>query len=164
MTIEYALTRSEIVRCYLKSLARSRRLLFTTLAYSAAAGILVLFLRRRPSHPLGEADFLVALMAPVIFLVLMPLSLWLTGKTAKRTLTVTPDDISTKIGAMNERIPWRQIKLIQDCGEFILIARKSGNSFFIPNRAFSGNAQRTEFQDLTTLWHRDWQPVGMRRR
>jgi hypothetical protein len=52
---------------------------------------------------------------------------------------------------------WPQIKEVADQKSFILIVGRSGNSFFIPSRAFSDLEEKTEF--ITRI--KRWREVGL---
>ena len=145
MTIEYALTRIEIVRAYFASLRASARLRRVVFMYSVAVGLLELALRAVPRGRAGIKDALIALAWAAAVFFFMPAVLWLRGKKEKRILTISPEGIATTIGRFNGQIPWKRIADIKDAGKFVLIVRSNGNTFFVPNRAFSGAEQRTQF-------------------
>ncbi len=88
----------------------------------------------------------------------MPLWLFVRGRTGKRTLTVSADGIYTEIGRIRAQIPWRQVKLVTESEQYILIARLGGNSFFIPVRAFSGRDSRDQFLAEIDRWRKT--PTG----
>lgn len=79
---------------------------------------------------------------------------FLRGKTEERTLSVTEQGISTQIGAVDAQLPWTKVKEVKDSGTYILIIGRSGNSFFVPSRAFRGTRERTEFLSEIRRWHR----------
>lgn len=145
LTIEYALTRSEIFQSCWRSIARSPKFRNTILLYSIAIGLITPFLRMLFSEPLRARDLVgAALWAAGVFL-FIPFWMFIRGKTAKRTLTVSPDGISTEIGRIKGQIPWSKIRMVTETPQLILIARTNGNAFFIPNRAFSEPDQKVEF-------------------
>ena len=76
------------------------------------------------------------------------------GKTEERTLSVSEQGISTQIGALDSQLPWTRVKEVKDSGTYILIVGRSGNSFFVPSRAFSGTRERAEFLSEIRRWHR----------
>ncbi len=75
----------------------------------------------------------------------MPLWLYIRGKTDERTLTVSPDGISTEIGSLRGQIPWSKVKLVNDTSSHVLIVGATGNAFLIPARAFQDSYQRSQF-------------------
>ena len=76
------------------------------------------------------------------------------GKTEERTLSVSEQGISTQIGSLDAQLPWTRVKEVKDSGTYILIVGRSGNSFFVPSRAFSGTRERSEFLSEIRRWHR----------
>jgi hypothetical protein len=76
------------------------------------------------------------------------------GKTEERTLSVSEQGISTEIGALDAQLPWTRVKEVKDSGTYILIVGHSGNSFFVPSRAFRGAEERAEFLCEIRRWHR----------
>jgi hypothetical protein len=78
------------------------------------------------------------------------------GKTAERTLTVSEVGISTAIGSLKGEVPWVKIKTLRDTSNYVLIARTSGNAFFVPDRAFDSPEQKAQF--LSDI--RRWRNIG----
>lgn len=145
LTVEYALTRPEILRSFLHSVAEVPKYRVTILLYSAAIGVLTLLLRATLSQSLALKDVIIAVAYAAGFLVFIPLWTLVRGKTANRTLTVSRDGISTEIGRLSTHVPWDKVKVVADTPQFVLIGRTNGNAFFIPNRAFSGPEHRRHF-------------------
>jgi hypothetical protein len=85
-----------------------------------------------------------AALAGLVFM-LFPILIAACAKTAERTLTISKDGISTVIGKKNGQIPWKKISIVTETPQFILIAHANGNSFFVPNRAFSVAEDRQYF-------------------
>lgn len=152
MTVEYALTRTEIVRGFFRSLSMSPKFRAMILFNSALIGMLVLVLRVALSRSFKTWDVFVAVAWAVGLLAFMPLWLFIRGKTGKRTLTISPDGIYTEIGKIRAQVPWRKVTLVTDSGQFILIAKRGGNSFFIPVRAFSELNNRDQFLAEIDRW------------
>ena len=75
------------------------------------------------------------------------------GKTEERTLSVSEHGITTQIGSMDAQLPWTKVKEVKDSGTYILIVGRTGNSFFVPARAFRGTEQRNEFLSEIRRWH-----------
>lgn len=76
------------------------------------------------------------------------------GKTEERTLSVSEHGISTQMGSIDARLTWTNVKEVKDSGTYILIIGHTGNSFFVPSRAFRGVEERTEFLSEIRRWHR----------
>ncbi len=152
MTIKYALTRTEIVRSYFRSLGSSRKFLVMILIYSAIPALVALVLSGAFSRRLQVHDLIVAVAWMTGAFAFLPIWLFLRGKTSERTLTVSPDGISTQIGSLKGDVPWNKVKLVADAGNHVLIVGVTGNSFFIPGRAFQGPEQKTQFIKQITSW------------
>jgi hypothetical protein len=145
LTIEYALTRSEIFRSFLRSMADSPKFRRTILLYSVGFGVINLLLRTIPARSITLMDVTSAAAWAVGLLVFIPLWVFIRGKTTKRTLTISREGISTEIGRHNSQIPWNKISIVTETPRFVLIARANGNALFIPDRAFSGVEHRQHF-------------------
>jgi YcxB-like protein len=154
MTIKYKLTRAEIVRSFFRSLGSSPRFLAIILIYSAALGVFALVTRGAFSRSLTTRDAVIALSWTAGALVFMPLWLYIRGKTDERTLTVSPEGISTEIGSLRGQLPWSKVKLVNDTGSHVLIVGATGNAFFIPGRAFQGPDQRAQFLAQMDHWRK----------
>ena len=152
MTIEYALTRIEIVQGFFRSLATSRRYLVTVLSYALVMSGVVLVSRGAFSRSFTLKDVVIGAFAAGGFMIFLPAMLFIRGKTAKRSLTISSEGITTEIGSLNARIPWRKVKIIAKTDRYVLISRANGNAFFIPSRAFSGPEQQAEFVTKIQNW------------
>ena len=152
MTVEYALTRTEIVRGFFRSLSISPKFRATILLNLTFIAALVLLLRIALSGSFKTWDALVAVAWALGALAFLPLWLFIRGKTEKRTLTISPDGIRTEIGKIRAQVSWDKIKLVTNAGQFILIAKRGGNSFFIPVRAFSSLNNRDLFLAEIERW------------
>jgi sugar phosphate permease len=152
MTIEYALTRIEILQGFLRSLARSPRYLLTIIFYALVMSGVVLATRGAFSRSLTRNDVVAAILAAVGFMIFLPVMLFISGKTSKRTLTISSEGISTEIGSIKGQIPWHKVKVIVETDRYFLVSRANGNAFFIPSRAFSGPEHQAEFVTKIQGW------------
>ena len=152
LTIEYALTRSEIFQSCWRSIATSPKFRNTILLYSVAIGLISPLFRALFSEPLRARDLVGAALWGMGFFLFIPFWTSIRGKTAKRTLTVSPDGISTEIDRIKAQIPWSKIRMVTETPQFILIARSNGNAFLVPNRAFSEPDQKVEFLNAVRQW------------
>ena len=152
MTIKYSLSRAEIVRPFFRSLGSSPRFLAIILVYSAGLGVVSLVMKGAFSRSLTSHDVIVALSWMAGALVFMPLFLYIRGKIDERTLTVSPEGISTEIGSLKGQIPWSKVKLVTEANQHVLIVGSTGNAFFIPGRAFQGPDQQSEFVAQIDHW------------
>ena len=154
MTIEYALTRVEIVRGFLRSLGSSPRYLVTVLCYALVMSGIVLVGTGAFSRSLTLRDAVTAVLTAGGFMLFLPVMLFIRGKTSNRSLTVSAEGISTEIGSLKAQIPWRKVKVISETDRYVLVARASGNAFFIPSRAFSSPEQKAAFVTKIKHWAR----------
>jgi hypothetical protein len=152
MTIEYALTRAEILKGFLRSLSTSPSYLLTILLYALVMSVVVLISRGALLHSLTRADIIAAIFAAGGFMIFLPAMLFVRGKTSKRSLTVSAEGMSTEIGKLKAQVPWRKIKLIVETNRYVLVSRANGNAFFIPSRAFSGPEHQAEFVTKIKGW------------
>ncbi len=154
MTIEYALTRVEIVRGFFRSLGSSPRYLVTVLCYALVMSGIVLVGTGAFSRSLTLRDAVTAVLTAGGFMLFLPVMLFIRGKTSNRSLTVSAEGISTEIGSLKAQIPWRKVKVILETDRYVLVSRASGNAFFIPSRAFSGPEQKAAFVTKIKHWAR----------
>ena len=108
MTIEYALTRVEIVQGFLRSLGSSPRYLITVLCYALVMSGIVLVGTGAFSRSLTLWDAVTAVLTAGGFMLFLPVMLFIRGKTSNRSLTVSAEGISTEIGSLKAQIPWRK--------------------------------------------------------
>jgi hypothetical protein len=154
MTIKYALTRAEIVRFFLQGLRKSPRLLAIVLICSLWPGLFSLATEGAFSRPLTASDAKVAFVWTIGAFCFFLLLIFVRGKTAERTLSVSEQGISTEIGSIKGQVPWSKVKVVSDTGRYVLIARTNGNAFFIPRRAFSGPEQQLQFMTEISHWRK----------
>jgi len=122
------------------------------LIYSGALGLFSLAIRGVFSRPLVLGDVIAFLAWMVGAFLFMPLWLFIRGKTSERTLTVSPEGISTDIGSLEGQVPWSKVKLVEKTGRDVLIVGAAGNAFFIPSRVFQGPEQQTQFIAQIDSW------------
>ncbi len=152
MTIKYSLTRSEIVRSFLLALGTVPRLRSVIVGYSLLLGIFSLVSHRVLSGPITLHDVFVALGWSLGAFLLMPIWLFVRGKTQERTLTISQQGIATEIGSMHGKIPWGDVKAVTAARSYIVIVGLKGNSFIIPDRAFGGPEARSQFLTQSQQW------------
>ncbi len=152
MTIQYALTRSEMLGSFFRSLAASRRLLLTVFVMPIVLTAFYLFSSKGFPRSLTVENETTASAIFFGFFLFMPAFIFVSAKTSLRTLTISSDGIHTEIGGMSGERSWPQIKEVTDQKSFILIVGRNGNSFFIPNRAFSDMEEKTELIARIKRW------------
>jgi hypothetical protein len=64
----------------------------------------------------------------------------------------SPEGIYTQIGKQVGQVPWDKVRVVSPGADYIIIAGRGGNSFFIPNRAFSSALQRNGFMAEIDEW------------
>ena len=154
LSVQYTLTRGEVLRSFLRSVAESPKYRRTMILYSFVIGVSTLLIRVTPLRSATVKDALVALAVSVGILVFIPLWIFVRAKTAQRILTISRDGISTEIGRLRGQIPWDKVKIVKETPQFVLISRSNGNAFFIPQRAFSGSEHQRRFVSALTDWMR----------
>jgi YcxB-like protein len=152
LTIEYALTRREICRSFLQSVAESPKIRRTLLFSSVLVSALTLIPNAVLLRSITLNDATNALKWAVGTLVLFPLGIFIFGKTGKRTFTISPNGISTAIGRLRGQVPWKKVSAVTETAQSVLIVGTSGNAFFIPRRAFSGPEHQGHFVAEIKRW------------
>lgn len=151
MKVQYALTRSEMIPGYVQGNLKSPRFLFKLFLYAIGLALLhlVLIASRKT---VTTHDILIAVIWGVGLFVFLPVWLFLRAKTQLRTLSISPDGISTTIGKFSGEVRWDKVREVKDAGTFVLITGKNGNFFFVPNRAFASHEDRARFLKLCNQW------------
>jgi len=105
LSVQYTLTRSEVLRSFLRSLAESPRYRSTIILYSVAVGASTLLIRATPLRSVTVKDAIAAVATAAGVLVFIALWVFIRAKTGQRTLTISQDGISTEIGRLKGKIP-----------------------------------------------------------
>lgn len=153
MTIEYRSNRAEITAAYWFTWRHSWRMRLVQAWMATVVFLCVSSLLRSPGRTFGSTVLPSALWA-VAVLALLPLYPQLRFKSQLRRLTIDPGGIHTTIGALKGDISWRRVASITTIGDRTYVIGKNLNSFIIPERAFSGAEQRSEFVRSAETW---WQ-------
>ena len=74
------------------------------------------------------------------------------AKTSERILTISDQGIYTEIGQIRANYPCPKVKEVKDVQKYVLLVNRSGNAFFIPNRAFEDPEQRSQFLHESSRW------------
>lgn len=148
MMIEYTATPKDVAALY--SYTRKHSLKLALISYGLPIGLAIIVLvgRLSASHSLTLADWTIALIWGVVFFFAFPLILKLRTKKDKRTLSIQPDKLSTRIGKLSGDVPWTKVDRLYVTDEHIFVIRKNMNGFAIPRRAFGDDTQRGEFVRL----------------
>ena len=155
MTIEYALSRAEVVHSFYESLKVSSKYRMTIATYSLLIGFVVVISSGALSHPIGVVVAVKFLFGAAGFLLFLPVMFFIRAKTATRTLTISEAGIATRIGSLTGDVPWKSIGVIEAGESFVLIGRTNGNAFFIPDRAFHSPLEKTQFFTSAKHWAAD---------
>ena len=154
MTINYSLTRFEIVRTFVAVLPRSPIIFTVVFIASAWPGFVLLYSKHEFSNGLVIWDFFAALIYAAVTFLLLLIWVFLRAKTKERTLTISEQGVHTEIGKIKADYPWTKVRQIKDVQQYLLVVNRTGNAFFIPNRAFTSAKARTEFLELANEWRR----------
>ena len=153
MTIEYALTRTEVVACFFLSLRSSPRYAAFLVISVLALFIIVPQASEGFAHPFTMREAGSDVLGLVCtFLLVLPLAVFMRAKTSIRSLTISPEGIATEIGSLQGRVTWQKIKIVLEREDYILIVATTGNAFFIPRRTFATPEQKGEFSTKALAW------------
>jgi hypothetical protein len=152
MTIEYALTRAEVVRSFYESVKASSKYRTTIVIYAVMVGVVVVVASGTLSHPTGATIATKFLCGVVGYALFLPVILFVRAKTSTRSLTISDAGISTKIGSFTGAVPWKAVRVIHAGDSFVLIGRTNGNAFFIPDRAFHSSEEKAQFLSSAKVW------------
>jgi len=97
-------------------------------------------------------DVVIGLAWMVGFFAFLPVMLFLFGKTSLRTLTISPEGITTQIGSLKGEVPWKKVRVVTSTSEHVLVVGTTGNAFFIPVRAFKGAEDLDRFLAQIAEW------------
>ncbi|HWE83762.1 MAG TPA: YcxB family protein [Terracidiphilus sp.] len=152
MEIRYSLTRAEIFLSFLQAMAKSPKLLAKVLVFCLLPGAVGVTVSGVLTRRLTFGDAVSIILWMIGAFCFMVLWLFIRGKTAERTLSVSEAGISTTIGKLRGEIAWGKIADVKEAGRHILVIGSSGNAFFIPDRAFSSPDQKMKFISDVREW------------
>ena len=152
MTVRYSLTRFEVVRTYLFAMPRSPRIALVVLIICGWPGLVHVTTKPSLAHSLDAKDALYVLVSAVCIFPLLLTWVFIRAKTSERILTLSDQGIYTEIGKIKANYPWSKVKDVKDLQKYILLVNRSGNAFFIPNRAFENAEQRSILLSEISRW------------
>ncbi len=155
MVIEYQIKRFDLVRAYFYNLQHTKRTRLIVLGGAILFFAYSLFLRYRIYGRLVLYDFILSVLITIGLILAVPLFFFITAKTQKRTMSIRPEGIATKIGSKEGKILWKEVDRIATTEDRIIITGKKANTFSIPASAFTSSKQRQSFIDLATQYHFD---------
>jgi len=152
MTIQYSLTRADILRSFFRSLKSSPRFLVTVLGYSVAFGLFTMLARGDFSRSIAPDDLLIALAWTVAAFFFMPGYFLIRYKRELRVLTTSQEGITTEMGDRKATVSWSRIKQVRNTRRNVFLVGSSGNAIVIPSRAFQGPDQQAQFVAEIDVW------------
>jgi len=69
-------------------------------------------------------------------------------------LTISPEGITTEIGSLKGKVPWKKVRTVTSTLEHVLVVGTTGNAFFVPARAFKGAEGQDRFMAEIAEWRR----------
>jgi hypothetical protein len=150
ITLQYTSSRQEVWRWYWR---KWRRSLWMVHGFFAIVIVFIAFTARSDTFmftPLRAVYALLAVAGMEVFFIGFP---QLAFKPQGRTFAVNETGIATRIGRRRASINWSSIKSIEDIQGEIIVSRRNGNAFLIPERAFLSQAERTDFLSKINNWH-----------
>ncbi len=153
ITIQYASTRQEIYRWYLKmwrkTIWKVHLLIFCVPIFLITLPMIV------GKKPLDVEQILGSIAAGTALIGAMWAYPLLMFKPSPRTLTADESGIVTSIGKKSGRRSWAEIGAINESAEGgVIISVRNGNAFIVPLRAFHSAKARADFVEATRGWHR----------
>jgi YcxB-like protein len=145
LTIEYALSRVEVIQGYFCSWKYSPTFRWQMVSAALGVGLLTIGQRWLVTGAVRAGDILAGLFWAVGLLVFIPLWFALRLKRQKRTLKSSDRGIEVIVGDRTLRVPWSNLSAVVDADEFVIISRRNINSFYIPRRAFGDSEERERF-------------------
>ena len=145
LTVEYALSRREIVRGYFYSWRYSASFRWRMMFVALAVGLLSVGERWLVTGAVGASDLRAGLLWAIGLFVFMPFWFALRLKREKRSLELSDGGLDTVIGDRALHVPWSALAAVVDAREFVIIARRNMNAFYIPARAFADGQERARF-------------------
>ena len=114
MTVEYALSRTEVMKGYFYSLKYAASFRWRLILVALGFGPLVLGERRLGSDGLRASDARMSLLWSIGLLVLMPLWLALRLKRHTRRLELTSEGVVLVVGNQTKRLSWSVLLEVAD--------------------------------------------------
>jgi len=97
-------------------------------------------------------SMLVGLAYGIAAVAWMPLYPLIRFKPEVRTLAIDELGIATTIGKLSKRVPWTEIRSIDDGEAVIALQGIRGNAFLVPARVFVSSRERAEFVHAARTW------------
>jgi hypothetical protein len=155
MVIEYQIKRLDLFKLLYYNTRRSKRtqlVLGGAIVFTYLSSLLI---RYFTLGNLSFSDFRSAFVSVIIFIIGLPILLFLLAKTQNRWLSISQEGIETKIGTQHGMVSWNAGDSLVETKEYIYITGKSANAFSIPNSAFENNDTRTQFMELAIKYHNE---------
>lgn len=151
-TVQYKSSRIEIWKWYWRSWAKPNGLWIYHALFSIIFAPMYVVLFQKPL----TAFWLLAagLVGFLVCIVTFPIYPQIKFKPSIRTLTIDEQGISTAIGTKSGRKSWKEVELIENRNDSVVITGKNKNAFIIPPRAFEDNETRELFIENANVWHK----------
>jgi YcxB-like protein len=151
MTVEYTLSRGEVVKGYLYSWKYLPSFRYQMLILALGIGLLVVFERWLLTGGVRASDLRVGMFWGVGLFLFMPIWFALRNKRQRRRLEVSDAGIVMVMGGRTMSVPWSALSTVSDAKEFVIIARRNMNAFYIPKRAFTDDHERARFLESARM-------------
>ena len=153
ITVQYASTREEIYRWYLKlwkqKIWKVHLLIFCVPIFLIALPMVV------GKKPVDVENILGSIAAGAGLVGLMWAYPLLMFKPSPRTVTADESGITTSIGKKSASRKWAEIGAINESAEGgVIISVRSGGAIIVPPRAFYSAKIRADFVEAARNWHR----------
>ena len=151
MTVEYALSRGEVVKAYFYSWRYSSSFRRQMVIVALSIGLFIVCERWLVAGGVHASDLRVGAFWGVGLFAFMPIWLALRAKRGQRRLELSDGGIVTAISGSTMRVPWSALSSVSDAKEFVIIARRNMNAFYVPRRAFADDHERGRFLESARL-------------
>jgi hypothetical protein len=145
LTVEYVLSRGDVVRGYLYSWRYSASSRWQMVLLALGLGLLAVGPRWLFTGALRASDLRAGLLWAIGLLVFIPFWSALRLKRETRILTLSERGLDTVIGDRTLHVPWSGLAAVIDANEFVIIAGRNMNAFYVPARAFADGRERARF-------------------
>ena len=152
MTVQYSSSRRDVASWYWYSLRHNPKHFAAWLVSLLAIGVFVFLSERQSGSTSSLRAIGISLIWVLVCAALFALYPQLRFKPQVRTLTITPDAISTTINARSKTYPWSDVASVLERGDHVYIGFRNVNAFVVPARAFASPESQKEFVRLCREW------------
>jgi hypothetical protein len=152
MVIEYRIKRIDLIKVFFYNLYHSKRTQLVIFGLSILVFVVISSIDYSIQGNLTLYTLFRGFLGGFLFLLLLPLYIFITAKTKKRVLSINPSGIETNIGKESGLVSWEEVDSIVSTQDFIYITGKNTCVFTIPNNAFETEKEKTEFFKLASQY------------